>query len=93
MLFRILFAFNALCAAILVFFFFWGLSDGTVSSFNISLWLAILAVAAAVLGSTYFLNAQGQRVLANIILFAFALPGFFYRAFILLIVITQPNWR
>lgn len=93
MLFRLLFVFDAICAAILLYFFFWGLSDGTVSSFNIGLWLAILAAVAAMFGAGYFLHMQGQRVLANLVLFALALPGIFYGAFILLIIIAQPNWR
>jgi len=36
-LFRLLWGFDALIAAIFVGFFFWGLADGTVSSFNIVL--------------------------------------------------------
>ncbi len=93
MFFRILFSFDAICAAILLFFFFWGLSDGSVSSFNIGLWGGILAGVAAMLIGAYFMRAQGQRVLANLMLLLLALPGFFYGAFILLIIILQPNWR
>ena len=40
--FRILFGIDALAAAVVLFFFIWGLSDGTVSDFNILLWLALL---------------------------------------------------
>ena len=45
--------FDALIAAIFLFFFFWGLSDGTVSSFNIVLWLGILAGLAGILGGSH----------------------------------------
>ena len=40
--FRILFGIDALAAAVVAFFFVWGLSDGSVSAFNILLWLALL---------------------------------------------------
>jgi hypothetical protein len=93
LLFRLLLGFNAVCAAVLLYFFFWGLSDGTVSSFNIGSWLAILAVAAALFGAALFLNAQGHSVFANFVLLALALPGFLYGLFILLVIIAQPNWR
>jgi hypothetical protein len=42
MKFRILWGFDLLIALVVVFFFFWGLSDGTVSAFNIGLWLVLL---------------------------------------------------
>jgi hypothetical protein len=41
MLFRLLWAIDALVAAILAYFFFVGIADGSVSSFNIGLWLLI----------------------------------------------------
>lgn len=93
MLFRILLIFDAVCAAVLLYFFFWGLSDGTVSSFNIGSWLAILVPVAALFAVALALNARGARIAANLVLGVLALPGLFYGAFILLIIITQPNWR
>ena len=46
--FWILWGIDAIVGAIAVAFFFIGIADGSVSSFNIALWLVILAALAAV---------------------------------------------
>ncbi len=92
-LFRFLFAVDVLAALIVVYFFFVGLADGSVSSFNMGLWLAILAIVAAVLGAGWALNGQGHRAAANAVLAVLAAPALLYGAFVLLLVITQPNWN
>ena len=48
-LYYILATINAIALAVIVFFFMWGLSDGTVSSFNMLIWLAMLAIPSATL--------------------------------------------
>ena len=93
MFFRILFAFDAIVAAVILFFFFWGVSDGTVSSFNIGLWLGILAAVGGILAGGYFLNANGNRPLAIILLLVLAIPGLFYALFVLLIILLNPRWN
>ena len=93
MLFRILFAIDAVIAAVILYFFFVGLGDGSVSSFNMGLWLAILGGVAAILFGAWMLNGKGQRAAANVILLLLALPGGLYGFFILLVLILQPNWR
>jgi hypothetical protein len=90
--FRIVFGFDAIIAAVILFFFFWGLTDGT-ALYAFGLWIGILAAMAIVLVGGYALHAQDQRVLANLLLLVLALPGFFYGAFVLLIIVLQPNWR
>lgn len=47
--YRILFSIDAVIALVLLYFFFVGLGDGSVSSFNILLWLGILGATAAIL--------------------------------------------
>jgi hypothetical protein len=59
MTFKILFGIDALAGAVILYFFFVGLADGSVSSFNMGLWAAILAALAAILGGGYALNANG----------------------------------
>ncbi|MBX3513572.1 MAG: hypothetical protein KIT15_14425 [Xanthobacteraceae bacterium] len=93
MFYRLLFIFDLLAAAVVLFFFFWGVSDGTVSSYNFGLWAGLLAAVAAVLAAGYVLNANGNRVLANLLLLVIALPAFAYLLFVLLIVIAQPRWN
>jgi hypothetical protein len=92
-LFRILCGIDALIAVTVLFFFFWGLADGTVSAFNIGLWLAMLGAVATILGGGIALRAYGQRVLASLLLAVLAAPGLLYCLFLLLIVIMQPDFR
>jgi len=91
--YRLLFAFDAIVAAGILFFFVWGLSDGSVSSFNIGLWLGILATIAGVLLGAHYLNAGGNRPLAIILLLVLAIPGLLYALFVLLIIVANPRWN
>jgi hypothetical protein len=92
-LFGILCGIDALIAVTMLVFFFWGLADGTVSTFNIGLWLAVLGAIAAMLGGGIALRAYGQRVLANLLLGVLAAPGLFYGLFVLLIIVLQPDFK
>jgi len=93
MLFRILWIFDAIVAAIFLFFFFAGVSAGTVSSFNIGLWLTILGGLAAMLAVSWFLKKKGLVWLGVIVLAFPALPAMLYLLFILSMLILQPDWR
>lgn len=90
---RALIAFDALVALVVVYFFAIGLGDGSVSSFNMGLWLGILAAVAAILGGGIALNAKGKRGAAIAVLMILAVPGLLYVLFLLLILITQPRWN
>ena len=92
-LFGILLGIDALAAATALFFFVWGLSDGTVSEFNILLWLALLGGVAAILGGGLLLNAHGQGRLANGVLAILALPAFGIGLFFLVLIVSQPRWN
>lgn len=91
--FGILFGIDALAAAVVVFFFIWGLSDGTVSEFNILLWLALVGGVGAVLGGGLWLNAYGQRRLANGVMLILAIPATLLGLFFLMLIILQPRWN
>lgn len=93
MMFRVLFAIDAILGAIVVYFFFTGLADGSVSSFNMTLWLGILAGLALILVGGLWLNNNGHTAAANVLLFTLAIPGAFYAIFILSVLILQPNWH
>jgi hypothetical protein len=93
LLFRLLIAFDAIVAAVVLFFFCWGVSDGTVSSFNVGLWLGLLAATALSLCGGWFFYAKGNRVLALLLLLILALPGFLYLLFLLFVIIAQPRWN
>lgn len=92
-LFGILCGVDALIALSVLIFFFWGLADGTVSAFNIGLWLAMLGGVAAMLGGGIALRTYGQRALGNLLLAVLAAPGLLYFLFLLLILVLQPDFR
>ncbi len=91
--FRILFGIDALAAAVVVFFFLWGLSDGSVSSFNILLWLAMLGGVGSVLGGGAWLRSYGQLGLAYGVLLLLAIPATLIGLFFLLLIVLQPRWN
>lgn len=92
-LFWILFSIDGAIALIVLFFFFAGLSDGSVSSFNIVLWLAILGGLAVVLCSGLILKSKGHLHLARGVLLILAIPGLLFGLFILCAIILQPRWN
>jgi|SRR5689334_722667 len=66
---------DVIVAAIFVYFFFVGLGDGSVSSFNIVLWLVILVGLAIVLGGSFALRAAARTGLAIALATALAVPS------------------
>ena len=91
--FRILFGIDAVAAAVVVFFFLWGLSDGTVSEFNILLWLALLAGVGGVLGGGLWLRSRRWMRQANGLLLILAFPTTLIVLFFLVLIIAQPRWN
>ena len=93
MFFRILLGIDIATAMVILYFFGVGLGDGSVSSFNMHLWLAILAALVAVLGGGLALNAKGYRWAANMVLLILAIPGVLYGLFALSMIVFQPRWN
>jgi hypothetical protein len=91
--FRILFGIDALAAAVVAFFFVWGLGDGTVSSFNILLWLAMLGGVGAILAGGLWLRSYGRVWPANGVLLILALPATLFALFFLTLILFQSDWK
>ncbi|WP_338875758.1 osmoprotectant transporter permease [Spirosoma sp. SC4-14] len=91
--FWILWAFDAIIALIIFYFFFIGLADGTVSSFNAGLWFFILAAVGVIMIGSYWLQTHQYGLWAKVLLSVLAIPGALYGLFILLILITNPRWN
>jgi hypothetical protein len=89
----ILFIVNAIAAVILYGFFFIGIGDGSVSEFNMGLWLLILIAFTAIPAIGWVLRAKGRPGLATIVLLPAAIPCALYGIFVLLIIILQPRWN
>jgi len=91
--FWVAWAIDALTSAIILFFFFWGLADGSVSSFNILIWIAILATLSAVLAGSLLLKATGSPGLGMILILVLAVPAVLYALFLLVIIISGSQWN
>jgi hypothetical protein len=89
----LLWGWDALIALVFVVFFFWGLADGSVSQFNILLWIGVLAALGAVLGGSSWLRNAGHRRVAQLVLLSLAIPGFLVALFFLVLIIAQPRWN
>ncbi len=84
---------DALVGAVVLGFFFAGLADGSVSSFNAGIWLALLACPAVVLGASLWLRTAGHRRLALALTLVLAAPALLAVVLGLILVITQPRWN
>ena len=93
MTFRVLLGLDLLAAAVLLYFFFIGLADGSVSSFNIELWLGLLVAMAIVLGSAVLLRRTARPRLANAVLAVPAVPTLLYGLFLLLVIFSGESWN
>ena len=92
-LFRLAFAAALAVTAAAFVFFVWGLLDGSISSFNMNLWLVLLAIVIAVPITGWSLRAAGKARPAILVLSILAVPGLIYALFILLVVIMRPSWN
>jgi len=84
---------DAVVAAIALFFFFWGLADGTVSSFNAGIWAALLGALAIVVGGSLWLKVTGRRALGITLALVLAVPGLLVGLFFLALIIANPRWN
>lgn len=93
MTFWIFWGIDAVIAAIFVLFFIIGLTDGSVSSFNIVLWLGILVTLGGVLWGGYALRAAGQTGVAFCLVLLLAVPGMLAGLFFLALIVLNPRWN
>ena len=93
LIFVSIFVCSALTTMVAVAFFVIGVGDGSVSSFNLTLWLALLSAMSLSLWGGYALRVRGRSRLAIAALAVTAVPGVFAALFILLVLITQPRWN
>jgi uncharacterized membrane protein YidH (DUF202 family) len=91
--FWILWGTDAVIALVVLYFFFEGLGDGSVSSFNGGLWFFILGVLAAILGGSYWLQTHQYMTGAKVLLAVLAIPGVLLGLFFLLLILVNPRWN
>jgi hypothetical protein len=91
--FWLLWGFDALMALVVLYFFFVGLADGSVSSFNMGLWLIILLVLGGVLLGSLWLRSTGHSGAAKGVLLILAVPGVLFLLYFLILLIAPPRWN
>lgn len=92
-MFRILLGIDIAAAAIVGYFFLVGLTDGSISSFNIELWLGLLLGLAAVFAAGLALRRAGRPILASLALAVLAVPTLLYGLFMLAVVLSGERWN
>ena len=92
-LFWVLWAIAVLTALIIVAFFFIGLLDGSVSSFNIVLWLSILFIVGSTLLGSYRLRIAGFNRWAMVVVLIVAIPGLLCGLFFLVVLLSNESWN
>jgi len=84
---------DVVAALIALAFFVIGIDDGTVSSFNMMLWVALLAGLAVIVFGSNALQARGQRGLAFIIAAVLAVPVLLACLFFALLLVSGVRWN
>lgn len=91
--FWVLWGFDAIVALVVFYFFFIGLTDGSVSNQNGLLWAGLIGLVLGVMLGSLWLKSIDYMTLAKILLLVLAIPGFLYTLFILFVVIAKPRWN
>jgi hypothetical protein len=84
---------DALTTLIAVYFFFVGLADGSVSSFNMGIWLALLLGLGGVVFGSLALRSAGREAWARALVIALALPALGIGFFFAVLLVTHPRWN
>ena len=92
-LFGILFAINIIGALVALTFFIVGLSDGTVTTFNILIWAGMLGVMFSMPFAAWAMRMRGRERLGMLMLLPVALPALAAGALTLAMIVNPPNWR
>ena len=92
-LFKIIYGFDALVALIILYFFFIGITDGTVSQFNALLWLAIIALLSFVMFGSIWFNSHSYTILSYVTLLIIAIPASLFLLYFLIAIFGGGRWN
>ena len=92
-LFRIAWGLDAIVALVAVLFFVWGINDGSVSSFNIALWVGIMVALGLILFGSPALHLKGQRGLAVLLAAIPAVPALLYGVLLVAMMFSGARWN
>jgi hypothetical protein len=91
--YRVMLGLAGAVAGVILLFFLWGTADGTVSSYNIGLWLVLLAVPAGILWGATALRRQGRTGISTLLLALLGVPGVLAAALIVFLSLTVTSWH
>ena len=86
MTFKIFWAIDAVASLIILYFFFVGLADGTVSSRNAGLWMAIVLALVVIMGGSVWLKLNGYNFPAFGLLLILFLPSMLLLLYLLIVL-------
>jgi hypothetical protein len=92
-LFWLVWAWDSAISLVILYFFSAGLVDGSVSSFNVLLWIGILFVLSVVMLGSFAMKLKGWTLPALVLALLLALPGFLLALFFLVLIVAHPRWN
>lgn len=92
MIYRVLVLVALIAAAILSFFFLWGLADGSLYD-GAGLFLLLVALAWGLITASYALKRRNVPVLPHLILLPIVFPAVTYGLIILTFMLSGDQWR
>jgi hypothetical protein len=92
MLYRILFAFDALVVLVLAYFLVDGMQYGGAAE-SLAIMGPIMAVPIAIMIGAQALRSRGKTALATILLIVVAVPPAVFAGFMGLLLAANPNWQ
>lgn len=93
MLFKTLLAIDILTSLVIGGFFFVGLADGSISSFNFPLWIGILFAVTAIVAGGLAFHRAAKTVFANLTLALLAVPAVLFGLYVVTFVVTGSTWN
>ena len=93
MKFWVLWGWDALIAAVILYFFLAGLADGSVSSFNMGLWLTTVAILAVVMIGSLALRSAKRIGFAVTLLLVLGIPGMLFALFFGALILLNPDYK
>jgi hypothetical protein len=93
MAYRILLGLDAAAFALAGFFFLWGVSDGTVSAFNILEWTLLLGGLGGVVLGGMALHRAGRPAIAKALLALLAAPVTMAGVLVLVLIAAPVRWN
>ena len=91
--YRVVWGVAAIVAAIGVLFFFIGIADGTVSSRNIAIWIALLGGLAVVVLGSRALRQRGRTGAATALAAVLAVPAVLFGALLIVAMVSGVRWN